>query len=56
MSKSCSNKNPSYLRILVRIRENNDYKYLVIGNLESLPDYMGGKEQELHDSFILSIK
>ena len=31
----------------VRIRENSDYKYLVIGNLESLPAYMGGKEQEL---------
>lgn len=30
----------------VRIREYSDYKYLVIGNLES-PGYMGGKEQEL---------
>jgi hypothetical protein len=31
----------------VRIRENSDYKYLVIDNLESLPDYLGGKEQVL---------
>ncbi|MGC1928819.1 MAG: hypothetical protein WA667_07570 [Candidatus Nitrosopolaris sp.] len=40
-------RNNGTVRQNVRIRENSDYKYLVIGNLESLPDYLGGKEQVL---------
>jgi hypothetical protein len=40
-------RNNGTVRQVVRIKENNGYEYLVIDNLESLPHYMGGKEQEL---------
>jgi hypothetical protein len=35
----------SIVRQKVWIKENNGYEYLVIGNLESVPHYMGGRNR-----------
>jgi hypothetical protein len=41
------NRNNKLAGQKVWIKGNNGYEYVVIGNLDSVPDYMGGKEQEL---------
>ncbi|MGB6531345.1 MAG: hypothetical protein WBF33_24825 [Candidatus Nitrosopolaris sp.] len=43
--KEVHNRNNGTVGQKVRIRENYDYEYLVIGNLESVPYYMGGRNK-----------